>query len=297
MALRQELLQKWQKLQRLKALRQKLQKMRNKLLEPKTTGKDLRDFLNNIQPKNWQKGTKYKFCMLKDRNQLPFSIRFNPSLNQSQKRLVTFRYIMPTWRVLLLNKWEKDFSESSWQKIMKEKPDFSIEANPTQHQPGNGLVTFGPNDSINPKWRDLVRAVLDPQFPSEREKFLKTCLKGANFNKKSTQANVLLLFEVARRRPDEKFFARISKYETIQPIYTRKNAKDAIKAVMGIRNDDKAYTKWVSWIRGDNAFKILFIPFCIYDGLKFNRGANCRFQCIDLLLSRLLLCRDHIMAC
>ena len=284
-----------QKLQKLKAQWQKLQKIRNKLLVPKTTGKDLRDFLNNIQPKNWQKGTKYKFCMLKDRNQLPFSIEFNPSLNQSQKRLVTFRYIMPTWRVLLFNKWEKDFSKSSWQKIIKEKPDFSIEANPTQHQPGNGLVTFGPNES-NPKWCHLLSDVSDPGFPNKRKTFLNTCLKDANFNEESTQANVLLLFEVARRRSNDGFYA-ISEGKKIQPIYTRENAKDAIKAVMGISNDKKAYEYWVSWIRGDNAFKNLFIPFCIYDGLKFNRGANCRFQCRDLLLSRLLLCRDQIIAC
>ena len=119
-------------------------------------------------------------------------------------------------------------------------------------------------------------------------------MKDANFNEKSTQANVLLLFEVARRS-DDTFYAT-SEGKKIQPIYTRNNAKDAIEAVMGISND-KAYKNWVSLIRGDNAFKNLFIPFCIYDGLKFNWGANCRFQCIELLLSRLLLCRDHIMAC
>ena len=172
---------------------------------------------------------------------------------------------------------------------------FSIEVDPTQHQPGNGVVTFGPNDSINPTWRDLLPDVLDPRFPSKRENFLNTCLKDAKFNEESTQANVLLLFEVARRRSDDTFYAK-SEGEEIQPIYSRKNAEDAIEAVMG-RSNDETYKYWVSLIRGDNAFKNLFIPFCIYDGLKFNWGANCRFQCIDLLLSRLLLCRDQIMAC
>ena len=49
----------------------------------------------------------------------------------------------------------------------QEQPDFSIKANPTPDQLGNGLVAFGPNDSINPKWRDLLRDVLDPRFPSK----------------------------------------------------------------------------------------------------------------------------------
>ena len=66
--------------------------------------------------------------------------------------------------------------KKSWQKGIKvqffitkdqEQPDFSIKANPTSHQPGNGLVAFGPNDSITPTWCDLQRDVLDPQFPSK----------------------------------------------------------------------------------------------------------------------------------
>ena len=273
---------------------QKLQKPFSKLR--KTTGKDLENFLNKIGKKelNWQKGTKYKFFIPKDRNQLPFSIEVKPRLNQSQKRRVTLRLIMPTSRLLQPNNWPKELPEISRQKIIKEKPDFSIVANPTDHQPGSGLLIFGPNES-NPKWRDLVRDVSDSGFPKKRKIFLDTCLKHADFNEKPTQANILLSFEIARRSSNDGFYA-ISEGKKIKPIYTRKNAKDAIEAVMGIPNKE-TYKNWVSWIRGDNAFKNLFIPFCIYDSLKFNRGANCRFQCIDLLLSRLLLCRDHIMAC
>ena len=184
----------------------------------------------------------------------------------------------------------------------EEPPAFSIEVTPTPNQPGDGRVTFRRYDSITstwrehaPTWRELLPPVLDPQFPLKRQTFLTTCLKDANFNEESTQANVLLLFEVARRRSDDTFYAT-SEGKKIQPIYTRNNAEDAIEAVMEKSNDD-AYKNWVSLIRGDNTFKNLFIPFCIYDGLKFNWIANCRFQCIDLLLSRLLLCRDQIMAC
>ena len=204
---------------------------------------------------------------------------------------------------LVATHWQEGKKHQFRMPIDQEQPAFSIEVDPTPNQPGGGRVTFRRYDSITstwrehaPTWRELLPPVLDPQFPSKRQTFLTTCLKVANFNEEFTQANVLLLFEVARRRSDDTFYARLLN-KIIQPVYTRKNAEDAIEAVMGISNDKETYTNWVSWIRGDNAFKNLLIPFCIYDGLKFNWIANCRFQCIDLLLSRLLLCRDHIMAC
>ena len=204
---------------------------------------------------------------------------------------------------LVTTHWQEGKKYKFRMPIDQEPPAFSIEVDPTPNQPGDGRVTFRRYDSITstwrehaPTWRELLPPVLNPQFPSKRRNFLTTCLNDANFNEESTQANVLLLFEVARRRSDDTFYARLPN-KIIQPIYTRNNANNAIEAVMGISNDEEAYKNWVSLIRGDNAFKNLFIPFCIYDGLKFNRGANCRFQCIDLLLSRLLLYRDQIMAC
>ena len=199
---------------------------------------------------------------------------------------------------LVTKKWQKGRKHQFCiTKDQTKQRAFSIEANPTPDQPGNGRVTFGPNNSTAPPWCELLSAVLDTGFPKKRKTFLRNPLKDANFNEESTQANVLLLFEVARRRSDDTFYASTSEGEIIQPIYTRKNADDAIEAVMGIPNDKEAYKNCVSLIRDDNAFKNLFIPFCIYDGLKFYWIANCRFQCIELLLSRLLLCRDQIMAC
>ena len=149
---------------------------------------------------------------------------------------------------LVTNNWQKKIKHQFCITRDEKPPTFSIKVNQTQHQPGNGLVTFGPNDSITPKWRDLLPHVLDPQFPSKRQTFLNTCLKDADFNEKSAQANVLLLFEVARRRSDD-----------IQPIYTRKNANNAIEAVMGISNDKKAYTNWVSWMG-----VIMRLKICLY---------------------------------
>ena len=174
---------------------------------------------------------------------------------------------------------------------------FSIEASPTPAQTGNGLVTFGPNDSIAPTWRELRDDVLDPQFPEKRTKFLKLSLKKANFDEKSTQANVLLLFEVARRRSDETFYALLGANEKKQPIYTWENADDTIEAVMKTMkkspDDDETYAKWVSLMRGVVALKKSFLPFCIYGGLKVYWAASK----VDLSLSLLLLSRHHTRFC
>ena len=178
---------------------------------------------------------------------------------------------------------------------------FSIEANPTRDQTGNGRVTFGRNNNLTaPTWSELRDDVLDPQFPEKRTKFLKTSLKKADFDKKSTQANVLLLFEVARRRFDETFYALFStnkKKQKKQPIYTWENADDAIEAVMKTMknnpDDDETYAERVSLMRVVVALKKSFVPFCIYGGLKVCWAASTA----DLSLSLLLLSRHHIRFC
>ena len=58
------------------------------------------------------------------------------------------------------------------------------------------------------------------RFPLEREIFLNNYLGNINFETDYTKANVLLLFEIARRRTDEDY------------LLNRKQTKEAIEQVM-----------------------------------------------------------------
>ena len=78
------------------------------------------------------------------------------------------------------------------------QPAVVIKPNPTRKQPGNGVMKIR---NKTPSWSDLKPVVKNKKFPKSRKKYLNTPISSSSFKTKSSQANVLLDFEIARRKP------------------------------------------------------------------------------------------------
>ena len=122
----------------------------------------------------------------------------------------------------------QELVDTKWKKgifkfIINNKLCFTIKAAPTDLQPGNGEVSFPVIPSKSEGWRfynshswqQLADVLRDKSFAEKRTKFLSECLVNQSFDDDCCAANVLLLFEIARRKEDEYPITRI---ETIHAI-------------------------------------------------------------------------------
>ena len=96
-----------------------------------------------------------------------------------------------------------------------------IKPNPTRKQPGNGVVTI--RNEAN-RWSDLKPVVKSKKFPESRAKYLDTPISSSSFKTGSSKANVLMDFEIARRKP-------MKSGESSYPL-TRSQVKKGISAAV-----------------------------------------------------------------
>ena len=102
-----------------------------------------------------------------------------------------------------------------------QKAPIVIKPKPTPNQPGNGIVKI--RDKASP-WSDLKPVVKNKKFPESREKYLDKPIDSSSFKTKSSQANFLLDFEIARRKP-------MKSDESSYPL-TRSQVKKGISAAV-----------------------------------------------------------------
>ena len=109
----------------------------------------------------------------------------------------------------------------------------SITSHPTDNQPGNGLVKFieGNNSKALP-WSALKPDLKNKDFPESRARYLDTPIDENTFQTDIGKANVLLDFEIARRK-------RISR-KGFYPL-TRSQVKKGISAALSHPDEDYSH--------------------------------------------------------
>ena len=132
-----------------------------------------------------------------------------------------------------------------------QKTAIVIKPKPTPNQPGNGIVKIRDEAS---SWSALKPVVKNKRFPKSREKYLEKPVDSSSFKTKSSQANFLLDFEIARRKP-------MKSDESSYPL-TRSQVKRGISAA--VSKPDQNYSEKV-------VFRIYFVYFKIslYKNQKF----------------------------
>ena len=126
-----------------------------------------------------------------------------------------------------------------------------IKPRPTQNQPGNGIVKIR---GKTPSWSKFKPVVKNKKFPKSRKKYLNTPISSSSFKTKSSQANVLLDFEIARRKPMKSGKSSYS--------LTRRQVKKGISAALS--HSGRSYSKKV-------VFRIHFVYLktSLYKNIKY----------------------------